>query len=425
MPGAIGLLHPGEMGAVVGGVLRAAGHEVLWASEGRSEATRTRAEEAGLDDAGTVGELAARCDVLLSICPPHAALDVARSVEGFGGLYVDANAVSPDTTRRIGQIVVGRGAQFVDGGIVGPPPTARGTSRLYLCGAAASEVAALFAGSALEPVLVDGDVGAASALKMVYAAWTKGSAAMLLAIDAVAGHEGVGGVLRAEWEQSQPELPRRLERARQSAASKGWRWVAEMEEIAATFGAAGQPGGFHLAAASVYRQEAPASAEPAMVEIAELEPSDIDGAARLLDDELGGRRQVVLGKVHDVLALPGFVARVADELVGVATYDRRGARTELAALAVRATHRRRGIGGALVEACAAQASEAGASELWLVTTNDNLDALALYQRRGFRLAELVAGGVDRARQQKPEIPPVGDHGIPIRDELVLVRSLAR
>jgi hypothetical protein len=233
------------MGAAVGAALRAAGNDVVWASEGRSAATRARAEAAGLRDAGSVAEVVRASEVVLSVCPPHAALDVARAVGGFDGLYVDANAVSPATAREVGA----RFARFVDGGIVGGPPD----PRLYLSGEEALSVAALFAGSPIEARVLDGRVGSASALKMTYAAWTKGAGAMVLAIRAVAEAEGVADALAAEWGDSLPRLEERLERARRSAEAKGWRWVGEMEEIASTFDAAGQPGGFHEAAAEIYR----------------------------------------------------------------------------------------------------------------------------------------------------------------------------
>jgi 3-hydroxyisobutyrate dehydrogenase-like beta-hydroxyacid dehydrogenase len=241
--GKVGLLHPGEMGAAVGAVLRGRGSRVVWASEGRSDATRARAEAAGLDDVGSV-EAVAECEVVFSICPPHAALDVARSA-AFGGVYVDANAVSPATVAAVGAAV----GELVDGGIVGPPPREPGTTRLYLSGDRADAVAELFDGSALEARVVPN----ASAVKMAYAAWTKGTAAMLLAIRELARREGVEETLLAEWDDSLPELHERWERAERSAAAKGWRWVGEMEEIAATFEADGLPGGFHRAAAEVYR----------------------------------------------------------------------------------------------------------------------------------------------------------------------------
>jgi 3-hydroxyisobutyrate dehydrogenase-like beta-hydroxyacid dehydrogenase len=245
----VGLLHPGEMGAALGGVLRSRGTPVLWASEGRSAETAQRAEEAGLEDAGSVDEVVRRSDVIVSVCPPHAALDVARAVSGFTGIYVDANAISPASAHAVADTV----ARVVDGGVIGPPPLEPGTTRLYLSGVEADSVAKLFAGTALEPRIVSEEIGAASAVKMTYAAWTKGTAALLLAVRSLARSEGVESTLLEEWELSLPELPDRSVRAAASAATKGWRWVGEMEEIAATFASAGLPNGFHVAAAEVFR----------------------------------------------------------------------------------------------------------------------------------------------------------------------------
>ena len=251
-----GVLHPGEMGAAVGGCLTGQGHQVLWASQGRGPASAARAAGAGLTDAGTPASLAARADVILSICPPHAALAVARSVAGFRGVYVDANAVSPATTREVGRAVTAGGASFADGGIIGQPPAATGSagSRLYLSGPEAARVAALFAGTPLAAVVIGGEPGRASAVKMAYAAWTKGTTALILAARALASAEGVEDELLREWEQSQPMLPARSESAARSAGHKGWRWAGEMEEIAASMAAAGLPEGFHQAAAEVFRR---------------------------------------------------------------------------------------------------------------------------------------------------------------------------
>ena len=226
------------MGAALAAALQTAGHDVLWASAGRSEATRARA--AGLTDAGTVAELVARCEAVLSVVPPHAAIELAESLPPFRGIFVDANAVSPETARRVGAAV----ERFVDGGIVGGPPA----PRLYLSGAEAGEVAALFAGS---PVATE-VVASASAVKCAYAAWTKGSGALLLAIRDLARAEGVEAALLEEWARSQPQLAGRLAAAERSAAAKGWRWIGEMKEIAAAFAAHGLPPGFHEAAAAVY-----------------------------------------------------------------------------------------------------------------------------------------------------------------------------
>ncbi len=248
----IGVLHPGEMGTTVGACLTQRGLTVLWASAGRSPTSADRAAAARMRDVGTASEMARQAGVILSVCPPHAALEVARSVTGFRGVYVDANAVSPATSREVAKTVEAQGAEYVDGGIIGAPPRSPGDSRLYLSGARASEVSDLFADTALDAQVIGDEIGQASAVKMAYAAWTKGTAALILAIRALACAEGVEHTLVAEWQQSQPALTARPHVAARSALEKGWRWVAEMEEIAATMAAAGLPPGFHQAAAAIY-----------------------------------------------------------------------------------------------------------------------------------------------------------------------------
>ncbi len=248
----VGLLHPGEMGAAVGGLLSGRGETVLWASAGRSAATAERAKAAGLEDAGDIEEVCRRCEILLSICPPHAALDVAREASGFAGIYVDANAIAPGTAREAAALQ----PRLVDGGIVGPPPAGPGTTRLYLSGERAAEIAALFAGTNLDAREVSDQVGAASALKAAYAGWTKGSAALLLTVRELARAEGVEEALLEEWQLSIPELEERLAGAERSALRKGWRWIGEMEEIAHSMAAQDLPAGFHQAAAEVFRRAA-------------------------------------------------------------------------------------------------------------------------------------------------------------------------
>jgi 3-hydroxyisobutyrate dehydrogenase-like beta-hydroxyacid dehydrogenase len=270
MPSAIeiGLLHPGEMGAAVARCLTGAGHTVLWASEGRGPQTAARARAAGLQDAGTAAEVADRADIIFSICPPHAALDVAWAVQGFGGLYVDANAISPATAREVALMVEEGGATYIDGGIIGSPPGAAGTTRLYLSGERADAVRRLFDGTPLDARVILSGTWSASAIKMAYAAWTKGTAALLLAARALARAEGVEDALLAEWALSQPSLADRSQGAARSAATKGWRWVAEMEEIAASMAADGLPDGFHQAAAEIFRRSPHAeSAAPAGADV--------------------------------------------------------------------------------------------------------------------------------------------------------------
>ena len=249
----VALLHPGNMGVTIGAAASAGGARVLWASNGRSQATRERAEQAGLQDAGTLADAVRRADVVLSVCPPHAAVDVARAVaaEKFTGIYLDANAVSRATAEAIGKIITAAGAGFVDGGIIGSPVKQAGTTRLYLSGERAAEVAELFRGSMLDARPIGTAPGQASALKVAYAAWTKGTDALVLAIRAFATNEGVDQALLDEWSISQPALEKKCARAAAVAVPKMWRYVGEMQEIAEAFESAGVPGGFHVAAAQI------------------------------------------------------------------------------------------------------------------------------------------------------------------------------
>ena len=252
----IGVLHPGEMGSGVGASARAAGARVLWVSDGRGAATRKRAEADGLEDAGTLARLAREAQVILSVCPPASAVDVAKDVaaQRFTGIYVDGNAVSPTTTRKVGDIVTAGGAKYVDGGIIGPPPRKPGVTRLYLSGSGAHDVAAMLNGGLLQAIPLDGPIGAASALKMAYAGWNKTQQALLMAVRAYAIHEGVDEALLREWSISQTDLPKRSENAVAGTARKAWRFVGEMDELAASFAAAGVPEQFHAAGADVYRR---------------------------------------------------------------------------------------------------------------------------------------------------------------------------
>lgn len=249
------IFHPGEMGAALGAALASRGLRGLWASHGRSAQTAARAKAAGLEDFHSIERAVQAAEVAVSVCPPDAALALARDVAavGFPGIYIDANAISPATAREIGRVIEAAGGTFVDGGIIGLPPTAQKQPTLYLCGAQAATIAALFSGTNIHAEVIDGGAGTASALKMCYAAYTKGTTALLAAVRSLAEHEGVERPLMEAWRRTLPDVPRQSEFAA-TAASKAWRWSGEMQEIAASFGAAGLPEGFHLAAADVYRR---------------------------------------------------------------------------------------------------------------------------------------------------------------------------
>jgi 3-hydroxyisobutyrate dehydrogenase-like beta-hydroxyacid dehydrogenase len=262
----IALLHPGAMGVTVAATLRASGHRVRWLRDGRSTATAARARSAGLETCETLRALLDGADAVLSVCPPSAAMEVAAAVaqSGFPGPYVDANAVSPGTVRALENLL---GERLIDGGIIGPPALRPGTTRLYLSGPGSAGIAGWFAAGPLEAVALDGPAGAASTLKMCYAAHTKGSSALLLAVRALAEAGGVANALLGEWARSQPGLRERSEATALAVAPKAWRFEGEMHEIADTFAAAGLPDGFHRAAAALYAR---------MAGLEDLPEADID-----------------------------------------------------------------------------------------------------------------------------------------------------
>ena len=252
----IALLHPGSMGISIAATLKHSGHDVCWLPLGRSRATRQRAEQYDLTPVEKPEQLIDHCDLVLSICPPHAALEVAAWVGqlGFDGLYLDANAVSPARSVEIGALVEAAGADYVDGGVIGGPAWQPGTTWLHLAGGQADKVAELFSAGPLQTNVLGDQVGQASALKMVFAAQTKGSSALTCATLAAAKSLGVAGALQQQWQALEMGLAEQAEPTLISASRKAWRFAGEMDEIAETFAAAGIPAEFHQAAAQVFRR---------------------------------------------------------------------------------------------------------------------------------------------------------------------------
>jgi 3-hydroxyisobutyrate dehydrogenase-like beta-hydroxyacid dehydrogenase len=252
----VGILHPGNMGISVAATAKNSGHTVHWASEGRSPQTRARAEEHGLVDVGTLAEMCRICPVVVCVCPPHAAEDVAHQVIdcGYRGLYLDANAISPQRVKRIGQAMTGAGVAFVDGGIIGGPAWEPDRTWLYLSGTEAQRMAACFSAGPLETSVIGDEVGKASALKMCFAAYTKGSTALLCAIVATAQELGVWRELEHQWSRHGSDFAEQAVSRVRGVTARAWRFAGEMEEISGTFSRAGLPGEFHAAAADVYRR---------------------------------------------------------------------------------------------------------------------------------------------------------------------------
>ncbi|KAA3648293.1 MAG: NAD(P)-dependent oxidoreductase [Chloroflexi bacterium] len=254
----IGFLHPGAMGISLAASAQNSGHKAYWVSEGRSQDTRERAEKHNLTDAMTLANLCEECDIIVSICPPDAAEDVAKQVVdgGFSGLYVDANAIAPRRAQRIEEILSKAQINFVDGGVIGGPAWEPDSTYLYLSGDSAEQVAACFAAGPLATEVLDGGIGKASALKMCYAAYTKGTSALLSAILATAENLGVRGDLEKEWARDDEDFVEKTNHRVRRVTAKAWRFAGEMDEIASTFAEAGLPDGFHKSAGEVYRRSA-------------------------------------------------------------------------------------------------------------------------------------------------------------------------
>lgn len=265
----VGILHPGAMGISVAATIRNSGNNVLWTSAGRSEQSRTRAAEQQLIDAGTLPELCVRCEVIVSVCPPDAAEATADTVleAGFHGLYIDANAISPQTAQRIGQKLEATGIHFVDGGIIGGPAWKPERTWLYLSGADAEQAASFFAAGPLETEVIGTEIGKASALKMCFAAYTKGTTALLSAVTAAAEQLGVLDDLERQWMRDDAASVERNRRQVRQVTAKAWRFTGEMNEIAKTFDEAGLPDGFHRAAGEVYARMAQFKDAPELPEL--------------------------------------------------------------------------------------------------------------------------------------------------------------
>ena len=252
----IGILHPGQMGEYIAAMLLQGGNEVFWVSAGRSEKSRKRAETRGLKDLKTLTELCKKCSVIISVCPPAYARQVAKSVldSSFSGIYLDANAISPAHSREIGTMLEEAEVNYVDGGIIGNPSWKKGRTSLYLSGNRASEVAACFPNSNLEVYDLGNEIGKASAMKMCYAAYTKGSTALLSSILALSEANRVRDSLENEWSRDGDSLADAAKLRATKVTAKAWRFAGEMDEIADTFAEANLPDGFHRAAAEIYQR---------------------------------------------------------------------------------------------------------------------------------------------------------------------------
>lgn len=254
----VAILSPGDMGSAVGAVAAGLGHRVVTCLDGRSDRSRALARAAGFEDVSPLPKMVGESDIILSILPPAAAVETARRVAaamaeaGATPAYADCNAVSPATARAAADAIEGAGALFIDGGIVGPAPRATPPTRLYVSGPDCTPIQALQA-EFLEVREIGDSIGRASALKMCYAALTKGTWTLHAALLTAAARLGISDELRTEFEGSQKDAYARMQAMIPRLPVDAGRWVGEMEEIAATFDAAGVSPDFHRGAAEMFR----------------------------------------------------------------------------------------------------------------------------------------------------------------------------
>ncbi len=252
----IGILHPGEMGISIAASAINNGHQVYWMSGGRSDKTRDRAEKQNLIEIKSLAEFCHICEFIVSICPPYVAEEIAKSVINaeFKGYYLDANAISPQRAIKIGQMVEKKSIQFVDGGIIGGPAWKAKETWLYLSGQQAPAITACFSNGPLETKIIGDQIGKASALKMCYAAYSKGTTALLATILAASESLHVREELYQQWELDDPGFFEQVNRRVTRVTAKAWRFEGEMKEIAETFQVTGLPDEFHQAAAEIYHR---------------------------------------------------------------------------------------------------------------------------------------------------------------------------
>ena len=254
----IAILSPGDMGHNVGKALKKEGLRIVTSLAGRSERTRVLAGAAGFEDLGSVNAVAAEADFILSIMPPDKALDAAREVAaaikatGAAPHYADCNAISPGTSKKVGDVILSAGARYTDAGIIGPGPgTREKPTHFYVSGPDAAALDVL-RGSHIDVLNVGAEIGRASAVKMCYAAVTKGTWTLYTAALTAAEALGVTDELHDEFQFSRPAQYQEMERMVPRMPLDAGRWIGEMHEIAATLGGAGVTPNFHKGAADIF-----------------------------------------------------------------------------------------------------------------------------------------------------------------------------
>ncbi len=253
----VALLSPGDMGSNVGRALRENGLEVITCLTERSARTRELSEIAGIADVPDFEEMVSRANIVLSVLVPERAVDVARQVAaviaetGKPLPFADCNPVAPAVAREMADIIDSAGGRYIDGGIIGSPPGRGEPPRFYASGPHEAILGQLD-GRGISVPLMGGEVGRASAIKMCYASLSKGAAALNASALISAMNLGIYDEFIAEMDSSQQGVLSNMQGVK-TLGAKAFRWIDEMEQIAATFGAAGATPYMHKGAADIFR----------------------------------------------------------------------------------------------------------------------------------------------------------------------------
>ena len=252
----IGFLHPGDMGVFLAHSVQNSGYEALWFSEQRSQSTRQRAEQQAMVEVSSLVELCEQSSVIISICPPHAASDVAHQVlqQPFSGIFVEANAISPELSKKLSAAFAKKGVSYVDAAVFGGTNLTSKNTQIFLSGPKADHIASCFSSGPVIPKVISDEIGKASATKMCHSMYSKGIRAMLHTVVSAAEHYDVRDNLEHLWAKDNVNFSENTYKNMQRTSKKAWRFSGEMDEISSTFHSLGLPDGFSQAASEVYRR---------------------------------------------------------------------------------------------------------------------------------------------------------------------------
>ena len=263
----IGFLHPGEIGSYLAKIASNNGYKVAWASEGRSEQTKSRAAKHKMIDLITVGDLASISDVIISICPPHGASVTAEKISksNFSGIYLEANAISPKSVKNLSKLLASKGIQTVDGALFGPFKNPNQKPMLVLSGEQNEIISNIFFSDYLIIKTIGTEVGKASALKMCDSSLRKISLSLLFLTLALAEKQDVLEDLNWLLDNKKPEMPMNNSESI-LRSQKAWRFTGEMLELVKTFENSELTTSFALSANEVF-SKIPKGIYPSLDEI--------------------------------------------------------------------------------------------------------------------------------------------------------------